>query len=197
MMVVRPENAVPRSMLSVYERMGWWAQAKMNGAYTQVTTQDGVVVDARSRRDELHKQWTLGAESRASWALAPRGRWVFVAELLHTKVPGIRDTHYVHDVLVADGRSLLGVSYRERWKILGDSFGFEVREETDTHWILRPGMWLARCWKPGIDYAALFGTMTGHRAVEGLVVKNPDAPLRSRDASWCVKCRLPGKNLSF
>lgn len=195
MIVCRPERAVPPPLLSMFERKGWWLQYKMNGTYTQVTVVDGVVTDTRGRNDEPHKAWRLTDESARMWRLVPRGKWVFVAELMHSKVPGIRDTHFVHDVIMADGASLIGTSYRSRWERLTAVFGDHVTDKTESHWVIDDNAWLARSYRPGSDYARLFACL--RRAEhEGVVLKNPDG-LLTRGAEWCVKCRLPNKNVSF
>lgn len=201
MILCRPENPIPRSHLAVYASLGWWAQFKMNGTYTQVTTDDGHVTDTRNRHDQEHKAWRLtDASSRVFERVAARtrGKWTFVAELMHSKGGGFRDTHYIHDVIRAEGKLLVGKSYRERWELLGQVFGTEVEGETPSHWVLDDNAWLAKSYKTGTDFAKLFDELDPTQGHEGLVLKNPQGLLSLRDNSgWAVKCRLPNKNLGF
>ena len=91
--IPRADNAIHPQMLSSYEKQGWWAQVKMNGTYSVLTVDDGKVVDTMNRHREPHKTWRLTEASARVWSRSPKGRHVYCAELLHSKVVGLRDTH--------------------------------------------------------------------------------------------------------
>lgn len=197
MLAPRADKAVPASVLGMYERMGWWAQLKMNGTYSVLRVVDGVVVDTRNRHDEPHRAWKLTEDSAMIWREVPEGDWVFCAELLHSKVPGIRDTHYIHDVVRREGKDLLGTTYESRYEMLLEVFGHLIGEMSSHYYTLDANTWLAKNHKPGEDYKKLFESLSRPEE-EGLVLKNPKGVLHpSNNNGWTVKCRRPFKNASF
>lgn len=193
--IPRADNAVDKTMLRMYEKMGWWAQLKMNGTYSVITVRDGIVVETHNRRCEPHKAWKLTEDSAMIWREVPDGEWVFCAELMHSKVPGIRDTHYIHDVVVANGKPLLGTKYRERYQMLVDTFVDADSVEKQYYWELDSNTWLAAVHAPEHnDFKAMFEALSRPEE-EGLVLKDPNGVLKMKDNNgWTVKCRRPTKN---
>ena len=133
---------------------------------------------------------------------AGKGWYVFVAELLHSKVPGLRNINYVHDVLVADGILLVGETFSARQDRLATLLlkGKKGKaREMLTHWELSPTLWLAKNFHG--DFRTIFDKMVRPEQ-EGLVLKNPNAPLttclrQTDNSAWQVKVRRPHKNYSF
>lgn len=188
----RPERAIPSSGLTMYERMGWIAQYKKNGTYSMAYVSPEKKVTFLSRHLEPHKAWKPTDEARATYeALPGKGWYVVCTELLHSKVPGIRDVQYVHDVLVADGEWLLGETYAQRYARLLTLFLRDRVDEEDSHWVLPNGIWLAKNRKA--DFRTMFLSLTRPED-EGLVLKDPRAPLVPGAGRWSVKCRVPHKN---
>jgi hypothetical protein len=188
----RPEQKVAPQLLSFYERRGWIGQLKKNGTCTVIAAR-GDDVRFWTRHGEAHKQWTPKAEHIELFAGTPN--WiVLVAELLHSKVPGIRDHLYLFDVLVLDGKPLVGVTLRDRLKLLGpDSqwWALQQRGQVSIAWTLDPGS----------NFRAAFESLTAPED-EGIVLKNPEAKLRlmttaTSNTDGQVKCRKPHKNFSF
>lgn len=183
----RAEVKIPRSLLASFEGKGWWAQIKKNGTNSVIFVPPDRVPFAYNRHGEAHKQWRFTAASAAPFAALPGTGWyVFNAELLHSKVSGgPKDTNYAHDVLVADGRYLLGKSYAERYAIVRG--------------LLVPGPNLLVAGYETEGFGALFDGLSAGED-EGLVLKNPGGKLGTRDGSgagWMVKCRRLHKNFGF
>lgn len=197
----RAETKVPSHLLHIYEGKKWHAQAKKNGTCTVIAVNPQTKeLRAWNREGEPHKAWGWSEESSSPFLQVPSEGWaVFVAELLHSKVPGIRDTHYVHDVLVYDGRRLLGWTYAQRYKLLLDVFHRGTPLETKwSHWVFPGRLWLARNIRAGAGFSKLFKGLKDPED-EGLVLKDPNGMLTaSQDNSgWTVKCRRPHKNMAF
>lgn len=153
-----------------------------------------------NRHKENHKLWSPTSASSAAFADLPGSGWyVFTAELMHSKVPGLRDTNYVHDILVADGEHLVGKTFVERQSLLHDLFDVANCDKTITHYIVDDNTWIARNYTTGFD--RLFGSLTDIQD-EGLVLKRTTAKLKvslraSTNSDWQLKCRKPHKNYMF
>jgi len=199
----RPEKAIPLELVGFYEKRGWSSQIKMNGTGNVLAISPERKIVAMNRHNATHKLWTPTAANEADFAKLPGNGWyVFVAELLHSKVPGIRDVNYVHDVLVADGHYLVGESFADRQLRLSSLLlqGKKGKSrELLTHWEISPTLWLAKTFVGG--HRALYEKLDRPEH-EGIVLKNPKAPLvmclkQTDNASWQVKIRKQHKNFSF
>jgi hypothetical protein len=200
----RPSKAVSKSLLSGYSADGWIAQAKMNGTCNVLAVApDRNSVRTMSRHNSEHKLWSPSAHTVAPFKKLPGDGWyVFIAELMHSKVPGIRDINYIHDIVVADGKQLVGSTFAERQALLHDLFGNPVvtPETPITHFVLDDHTWLARNFTRG--FPNLFERMHDKPESEGLVLKNPKGRLemcakQSSNQQWQVKCRKPHVNYGY
>jgi hypothetical protein len=196
----RPENAIPRPMISYYERRGWVAQAKKNGTCNVLAVAPNRALHCMNRHKAEHKLWSPTAASSACFRDLPGHGWyVFVAELLHSKVEGIRDTNFIHDILVADGRYLVGMTLDERQDLLADLFLTGPVEERAGHYVLNERTWLAKNERG--DFMAFFDRLNRPED-EGIVLKDPKSKLAlclkpSSNAAWQVKSRRVHKNYTF
>jgi hypothetical protein len=179
----RPEKAITPTLISFYERRGWVAQVKKNGTCSLASTNDGDTT-FYTRHNEQHKAWTPTEEIINA---LNRPNTTFIFELLHSKGGGVRNTAYVFDVLVLDGKSLEGVSLKDRLDMLPNlvpqSEGVKIVENHTK------------------NLEGLYRSLTSPLD-EGIVLKDPKALLNScqRDSlnsQWQVKCRRGMKNYSF
>ena len=214
----RPEKAIPPTMLSYYESKGWLAQIKLNGTCNVLAVNPERHIVAMSRHKEPHKLWTPNADSERAFAHLPGNGWyVFVAELLHSKVadPGLKNINYIHDMLVADGEMLNGSAYQARLDFLYALFSrhIDAQEQPDSisHTVIDANTWLAKSHCSGLailggtmmgDFEKLFAETAKHKEMEGLVLKDPEAKLKlcvkaDSNSAWQVKCRNPSKAYSF
>jgi hypothetical protein len=192
----RPENAIPPSRLKTFERKHWIAQIKKNGTNSVIFVSPEKKVTAMGRHNNEHKQWQFTPESAAIFKALPGTGWYVInAELMHSKVPGIRDINYIHDVLVEDGDYLLGTTYAQRYSRLLMLFLHNNTEMTQSHFALDRNTWLVRNHPQG--FRELFDSLSAPED-EGLVLKNTLGRLAPKDNSgWNVKCRRPHKNFGF
>ncbi len=194
----RPDNKIDIKLAGFYRQRGYVAQTKMNGSGSVVFVSPDKTVTAMSRHGTPHKAWQPTEESNRVFTKLPgRGWWVLATELMHSKVPGIRDTNYIHDVMVADGTYLVEVSFADRQKLLASLFP-KVADRR-THYEIDDHTWLAKL-QTG-QFRQFFESLD-RPELEGIVLKDANAPLElcskpTANNGWQVKCRRSGKNLSF
>lgn len=199
----RPDTkgAIPPMALDKREGEGWISQAKLNGTCNIMAVAPDRTIKAMGRHEDVHKMWSPSAHTSAAFKDLPgKGWYVFVAELMHSKVTdGPRDTNYINDILVADGEYLVGTRFVDRQLIISDLFGLEARPATLTHYEIDDHTWVARNYTEG--FRGFYDQMTKPEQ-EGIVLKRATAKLAmcSKEASnttWLLKCRQRGKNFSF
>lgn len=195
----RPENVVMPGSLGKYEKLKWVAQVKKNGTRSVVfVPPKGQEPFAKTRHpeDPEHKAWPgFSAKSVHQFKKMQDDKWhVFDTELMHSKGFGIRDTHYIHDVLVFEGVYLLGKSMIERQEILHECFDVKKHQQTQSHYVIDSNTWVARNHRMG--FRKLFDNLKEED--EGLVLKNPRGLLTTRHNSyWMAKCRRAHENFGF
>jgi hypothetical protein len=196
----RPDKAISPQLLASIEAQGYHGQIKKNGSCNvlAVTPDKGII--AKTRHKEDHKLWRPDLRKLTAFTGLPGSGWyVFVAELLHSKVPGLRDINYVHDVLVLDGDYLVGVPQVERHRRLCELFAVKGREETYSHWVVDEHTWIAKQFTEG--FKAIYDSLDKPED-EGLVLKNPNSPLAlcmkaTSNSGGMLKARKAHKNYSF
>lgn len=202
----RPEIAAAPNTLHLFETMGWLAQAKMNGTNCTIYIgPEGQCFAMGRHGPDNPLQWQPGAPWRAFQATLPGDGWyAFVGELLHSKGVGVRDTVYLHDLLVDDGEYLIGATYSQRWHRLAALCRVFAAESVEaTHTVVTPGVWLATPHRH--SFPAWFDAiqaLPAKAAVEGLVFKDPEAKLAlcsraSANSRGQHKCRVPSTNVAF
>lgn len=195
----RPNNAIPVNLLNTYERKGWVGQFKKNGTcnVTFVTPEREIIV--MTRHNTKHKAWSPTIASSQFFKDLPGNGWyVFVSEMLHSKTPTIKDTHYIFDILVADGEQLVGKTFAERMELLA-TFIPEGAEETKSHYVVNKNVWIAKILQQ--DFETFFKDIVNPED-EGLVLKDPNAKLRlcfkqNANSNWMVKSRKSHSNYGF
>jgi hypothetical protein len=192
----RAESAIPPNLLKAYQRTNWIAQVKKNGTNSVIFVSPDKEVTAMGRHNNEHKQWQFTPESSAIFKTLPgRGWYVINAELMHSKVAGIRDINYIHDVLVEDGEYLLGSTYAQRYSRLLMLFLHKKPSGPISHFILDDHTWLARNHEG--SFIDLFNSLDAPED-EGIVLKNMQGHLSPKNNNgWTVKCRRSHKNFGF
>ena len=138
-----------------------------------------------------------------------RGKFqVLDGGLLHYKTERVKDTLVLWDVLVHNGEYLIGTTFAQRYRILEEMTG------QPKHWIhLTAGelripvalqiakyLWLAPVFTS--NFVELYRNASQLPEVEGLVLKNPNAPLeralqRDGNAAWMLRARKPEIHYRF
>lgn len=192
----RAENALPLNKIAALEKKGGWiAQVKKNGQNSVIFVSPEKEVFAMNRHNENHKTWQFPAEAMEIYKRLPGNGWyVLNGELLHNKVRGIRNIHYLHDILVENGQYLLATTYAQRYArllmlLLGDK---RKPEDKKSHFVLDDYTWLAR--NHPRNFPELFKSLTDPED-EGIVIKKMEGVLATKNnSSWTVKCRIATKN---
>ncbi len=182
----RPEAAISIETVTMYERMGHWAQIKRNGDCTMIFSCDDQVI-FKNRHNQDPTRWTP-KEHHINFF---RGRlqWnVYVAER-------VDDTLYLFDQIVKDGVQLVGSTFKERQQIIHSNWT-GVEEDYE----VRITPWLTVAKSMDRNFAKVFKTL-GPKD-EGLVIKRPDANLNAcfrdkQNGGGQVKARILTKNYSF
>lgn len=193
----RPEEAVSRDLIPMYERRHWIAQKKKNGTNTPIFT-NGQQVIFKTRHNEDHKLWSAKQRHIEFFRQQPNNKWnVYCGELLHHKTPHIKDQLYLFDIIVCDGIHLIGMPFADRYNILLNKWKV-VDEHSDTL-VVSSCVSIAKCFSRSLldiyDHQL-------NKEDEGLVLKNPKAGLSSclqnkKNGGWQVKCRIIHKNYGF
>lgn len=198
----RAETAIPYDLLTHYEKQGWWSQLKKNGTNSVIAVGPDGMIKTWNRRGDPHKAWAITPESARVFsngfpptAEPGNGWYVFNAELLHSKGIGIKDTHFIHDVLVSDGHWLLGWTYAQRYAELQRLLMRGQGEfKLGCQW-LDPNACLARNIRS--DFTKVFLGLDPNQD-EGLMLKDPTGRLKATSfAHWMIRCRFPTKSLPF
>ena len=198
----RPDTAIMSAMLSYFEKRGWVAQFKKNGTCSIVAISPKKEIITMSRHGEPHKAWQITDYLKDELArIFTEKKWfVLVAEIMHSKGPTIKDTLYVHDMLVWKSDMMLASTFAERQKLLDGRLITNV--EAQSHYVLdREGkLWYAKRFDK--DFNKLFNSIKNPKIDEGLVLKDPEGKLRScltaaDNSSWQVKCRHKSKGYAF
>ncbi len=196
----RPVHKILPGLLDYYENRGWWGQIKKNGTCSILGVGPAGEIYTQGRHGEDHKLWKPTDSSLRPFKNTANGKWrVFVVEVMDAKTPGIRDTIYVHDIIVNNGKTLVGTTFAERQKLLRKIFanrtkgGLGYEKVTDK-------VWLAILIKGG--FQAIFDSITDPKVDEGLVLKDPNGKLKpmwreGANSGWQVKCRKATKNYGF
>lgn len=197
----RPEKAIPSNLLGFHKKRGYVAQFKKNGTCSVIAVSPDRKLICMNRHNSEHKLWEpTKASSEIFKAIPGKGWYVFVAELLHSKVSnGQKDTNYIFDMIVENSVHLVGVSFVERQQKLQDLFLSGNEDETTSHYVLNANTWLAKNHTEG--FKELFEGISSEED-EGLVLKDPRSELNncfrpSTNSDWQVKCRKPHKNYGF
>lgn len=198
----RPDYAIASAMLAYYEKQGWLAQYKKNGTNTIIGISPDKTFHAMNRHAAEHKAWQLTEHIKTELVrLFPEKKWfVLCAEIMHSKTPTIKDTIYIHDMLVWHSEFLLDSLFIERQKLLDERLITNV--ESHSHYVCDSDgkIWYAKRFDSG--FKELFMAIRNATIDEGLVLKDPNGKLRScrtqsENSGWQVKCRHEHKNYQF
>lgn len=196
----RPEFVLTYDRIPYYEADGWVAQYKKNGTCTIIAMSPTGEFTAMNRHAENHKAWQLTPHiQNVLRQYLPKGSWtVLVAEIMHSKTPTIKDTVYIHDVIVHLSRQLVGSTFGERQKLLIELL--PKGKECYSHYEIDPKVWRARLLTK--DILKAFHDIKDPTIDEGVVMKRLIGKLKdcykpTANNAWSAKVRYPHKNYQF
>jgi len=177
------------AMLGVFEKKKYVAQIKKNGTGSIIAISPDKKIFLKTRQGEEHKQWSPPDELLDPFFLLPDRWYYFCFELLHSKTKEVKNTMFIHDILVYNSNYLIGHKYIDRYVLLHKIF--RVRNSTSQYHQVTDNVLIANNYHLGFE--KLFHTLEG-TSDEGLVLKDPKAELlvcsrESSNSAWQVKCR--------
>ena len=196
----RPVNKVLPGLLSFYEMRGYWAQIKKNGTCSILGVGPCGEIYTMGRHAEPHKSWKPSEESLKPFKDRANGHWrVYVVEVMDAKTPSIKDTIYIHDIIVDNGFILEGTTFAKRQEYLQKIFPVRYAGGLGYEKITEK-VWLATVIKE--NFKLVFNNIKDPKVDEGLVLKDPNGKLKpmwreNTNTGWQVKCRHPHKNYGY
>lgn len=196
----RPARSVLPALIGFYKKKGYWAQIKKNGTCSILGVGPKGEIYTMGRHAEPHKSWKPSKESLKPFKGRANGKWrVYVVEVMDAKTKNIKDSIYIHDIIVNEGIILEHTTFAERQKLLVNIFpvrragGFGYAKITDK-------VWLAEIITK--NFKAVFDSIEDPKVDEGLVLKDPNGKLQpmwreGTNTGWQVKCRHPHKNYGY
>lgn len=196
----RPDYVLTKDRITHYEKEGWAAQYKKNGTCTIIAMSPEGEFHAMNRHAEEHKAWNLTEHiKKVLRHYLPKGHWtVLVGEILHSKTPTIKDTIYIHDVIVHLSKQLVGSSFEERQILLEKLLPNGI--EHYSHFEIDPFVWKAKLFRTNIEQEFL--SVKDPKIDEGVVLKKLNGKLKpcvkaDSNSGWQAKVRYPTKNYQF
>jgi len=185
----RPENIIRSDTLNVFEKKRYVAQIKKNGTGSILAVSPDKKFIFKTRQGTEHKQWSPPAEILDPFYSLPDRWYYFCFELLHSKTKHIKNTMFIHDLLVANNNYLIGTKYIDRYNLLHNLF--RVKESHSQYDVISDNITIANNYNIGFE--TLYNSL-GNTEDEGLVLKNPQAKLslctkEKSNSVWQVKCR--------
>ena len=196
----RPEVKAPPSVLGTYEKMGFIAQPKLNGSCA-VLFLDGASSKMMGRHNNTFAREILNPENLKR--LHRGGGWmVLVGEDMNKSQKDGKgktfDGFVIFDILVHNGKHLLGTTFLERQKLLDTLYpGTSFDDFIDT---VGPSAYRVK--NITGKFSEIWPRMTKIQMYEGWVLKRPDGVLEhgfreKNNTRWMVKVRKATKNYKY
>lgn len=193
----RPEKAVAKDLIPMYQRRGWIAQKKKNGTNTPIFT-NGQEVIFKTRHNADHKLWSPKQQHIEFFKQQSNNNWnVYCGELLHHKTPHIKDQLYLFDMIVCDGVHLIGMPFADRYNLLANKW--KIIDEHSDALVVSSCVSVAKCFDSSL--LDIYEQQL-NKEDEGLVLKNPRGILSTclqpkKNGGWQVKARIVHQNYGF
>ena len=196
----RPATVSPASGIPTYERMGYIAQPKLNGS-CGVLFMDGSTTRLMGRHNDTFKRMIL-KESDLKSLYRGTGFLVLVGEYMNKSQRDGKGKPFtgfvVFDILVHNGRHLIGSTFAERQALLDSLYVSKPHDE----FIDSLGNSMYRAKNFTSDLTAKYESAIKIQMYEGFVLKRPDGKLENgfREANntmWQLKIRKPTRNYSY
>lgn len=200
----RPESAIPPSTLSHYK--GYIAQYKYNDVRTLAIFSPFDEVELLNRHLQPHRFYSLSPgmkKALLSLKLRKDRYHILDGGILH-RVGGLRDRIVFWDILVHDGRYLIGETLARRYALLQKICENPAQSEEETGFGIglrvNEHIWLAPLIRE--NFERHFRLSLGLDVLEGLVLKIPGSRLEQafgerNNGSWQIRVRKPHVNYAF
>lgn len=186
----RPEKLVMSGVLGIFEQNKYICQIKKNGTGSTLAISPDKEFFVKTRVGDNHKAWTPPEGIFDPFYSLPPRWYYFCFELLHNKTKNIKNTMFIHDILVANNNYLIGTKYIDRYNLMHNLF--KVQGSCPQYDLISDDVLIANNYNIGFE--AIFNALYSSED-EGLVLKNPKAELslcvkENSNSSWQIKCRI-------
>jgi len=198
----RAETKIAPESLPIFEKMGkFLAQPKLNGSSTEIYFDDKGTVKTYNRHHDVisHKMDVKELESLHRG----NGEMVLCGEYLNKNQKDETGNYWNHkyviwDIIVYEGKHLLGSSFEERYKLLNKLYP-DNPVKKHLHQIS------SNCYRINAilsDFKSIFEDISKFDIYEGLVLKRLDGKLENgttenNNTRTQIKCRKGTKNYRF
>lgn len=212
----RASDAIPRSETGLFAKLGFIGELKYNDSHILICIEDRKVswiLDRHGKKPAV--DFSDFDFSPFIAKLNGHGAYVFDGGHLHKKHGAIKNTIVIWDVLVRDGKHLLGSTYGERYEWLlglrsGEHFLFResaTSDHDDFGLMICPGMFMPLNYKPE-EWDGLWtmvervNSKYEHPLLEGIVFKNLNGKLKGglrerNNEDWLGRSRVETKRHRF
>lgn len=198
----RPETKSPPSGLKTYERMGFIGQPKLNGSNATLYT-DGSAIKFMGRDNNTFVSQLIKPEHLK--ALHRGAGWTVVCgEYMNkSKKDGKGKTFngvfVIFDILVLNGRHLVGSSVQERQDILDNLYPYKEHFDEYISYV-SPSVYRVHNFTVGFD--SIYSRVIKIDMYEGWVLKRPSGKLENgvrqgNNMGWQLKVRKETRNYSY
>jgi len=196
----RPENKIPRSGLQSFDNGIFLAQPKFNGSCTEIYIGNGFDVMNR------HKQPLTGfriSSDEIKSIISNNDMNLIVGEYMNKSKKDHTNNIFNHklvifDIIVLDGKHLIGSTFQERIDILYDMFKFI--DENEYSYKITDNIYMTKTFYS--DFCNLWDNFTKIDMIEGVVMKRKNAGLElgtteKNNVRSMIKCRKTNKNYRY
>lgn len=180
----------------------WVAEAKLNGSRLQLHFLNGHW-EFWGRHGEPLAYKPTDNLLKALKKLGLKGYWLFDGELRHNKTKGIQNRICLYDMIIQEGKLLLGMPFKERRKILQslilEEYPTDNMDKIDGQFV-KQLITIPKQYPFG--FKSVFGHLTKEDEIEGLVIKNLEGKLNlgrkaGTNSGWMWKVRKPNGSYHF
>lgn len=195
----RPENKIPRSNLDKFDNGEFMAEPKFNGSCAEIYVESPMKIMNR------HKKPLVGFKITEKEILGAFGNDenVFCGEYMNKSKKDKNGNFFNHkfvifDVIVLNGKHLIGTTHLERYDMLKNMFDFS--DEDDFTYKITENIYLTKMFE--INFCDIWDNFTKTDMIEGLVLKRKNSPLEPgstelNNTKSMIKCRKETKNYRY
>lgn len=202
----RPEIKIPPDILNRYDDGRYLAMPKYNGFCTTVFMDEKFLKVMNRHKEEFSPSKLKTNAIDFTNMHRGKGFMVLCGEILNSSKKNeenkiINNKFIIWDILVFDGKYLLGSKFEERMKLLNSIYP-PVKGQPYKHMINigSENIFLAPCYNK--DFYKLYNEFIKTDVYEGVVLKRKDGKLEygfreKNNTSWMVKARKATKNYHY
>lgn len=197
----RPETKTTPEGIASFERMGYWAQPKLNGSCSEIYTDGTQVIFMGRHKDTFSRNLIPQADLRS--VHRGKGWTVLVGEYMNKSKKGADGKKFdgcfvIFDILVHNGVYLLGTTFRERQELLEELYPMTMVD--DFIGKVSENIYRVKCFRSGLS--ELWKKIVKIDMYEGWVLKRHDGKLEegvrpNNNMGWQAKVRKATLNYKY